>query len=196
MSCCALFHFLLAVQFHVLSFNVSCFVVHCFMSCALFHLFLVVSCFISHWLGVVSRPCALFHVLVWCFISCALFHVLSCVLFHLLVVHCLTSQAQIISSSHTLTHSRRSFASQLTLFNLLLPLQEMDLVALVSGGVCLGYSDAHYGHPRNLISPWPPASMADGWETARRLDRPSVLKGKEGHGGRVFRGPQTRKPLA
>lgn len=61
------------------------------------------------------------------------------------------------------------------------PGQEMDLVALVSGGVCLGYSDAHYGHPRNLISPWPPASMADGWETARRLDRPSILK--EGAGG-------------
>ena len=28
---------------------------------------------------------------------------------------------------------------------------EVDLVALVNGGVCLGYSDAHFGHPRNMI---------------------------------------------
>ncbi len=27
----------------------------------------------------------------------------------------------------------------------------VDLVALVNGGVCVGYSDAHYGHPRNMI---------------------------------------------
>lgn len=29
--------------------------------------------------------------------------------------------------------------------------EKVDLVALVNGGVCLGYSDAHFGHPRNMI---------------------------------------------
>lgn len=29
--------------------------------------------------------------------------------------------------------------------------EEVDLVALVNGGVCLGYTDAHFGHPRNMI---------------------------------------------
>ncbi|XP_047243457.1 allantoicase isoform X2 [Girardinichthys multiradiatus] len=54
--------------------------------------------------------------------------------------------------------------------------QDVDLVALTSGGVCLGYSDAHFGHPRNMIGLGLAANMADGWETARRLDRPKKLK--------------------
>ncbi|KAG7190147.1 hypothetical protein KM043_006277 [Ampulex compressa] len=52
----------------------------------------------------------------------------------------------------------------------------IDLVSKVNAGVCLEYSDAHYGHPRNLIKPGKSSGMADGWETARRLDRPSVVK--------------------
>ncbi|XP_075968303.1 allantoicase [Anarhichas minor] len=56
------------------------------------------------------------------------------------------------------------------------PHQDVDLVALTNGGVCLGYSDAHFGHPRNMIGPGRAANMADGWETARRLDRPKDLK--------------------
>ncbi|KAM4633505.1 allantoicase isoform 3-T3 [Polymixia lowei] len=54
--------------------------------------------------------------------------------------------------------------------------ETVDLVALANGGVCLGYSDAHFGHPRNMIGPGRAANMADGWETARRLDRPRQLK--------------------
>uniref|UniRef100_A0A8D3CGA4 Allantoate amidinohydrolase n=1 Tax=Scophthalmus maximus TaxID=52904 RepID=A0A8D3CGA4_SCOMX len=54
--------------------------------------------------------------------------------------------------------------------------QDVDLVALTNGGVCLGYSDAHFGHPRNMIGLGRAANMADGWETARRLDRPKELK--------------------
>ncbi|PWA14352.1 hypothetical protein CCH79_00018503 [Gambusia affinis] len=54
--------------------------------------------------------------------------------------------------------------------------QDVDLVALTNGGVCLGYSDAHFGHPRNMIGLGRAANMADGWETARRLDRPKTLK--------------------
>ncbi|XP_056150929.1 allantoicase [Lampris incognitus] len=55
----------------------------------------------------------------------------------------------------------------------------IDLVALANGGVCLGYSDAHFGHPRNMIGPGRAVNMADGWETARRLDRPKQLKTDE-----------------
>ncbi|CAH2246258.1 probable allantoicase [Pelobates cultripes] len=51
-----------------------------------------------------------------------------------------------------------------------------DLLSMVNGGVCLGFSDAHYGHPRNLIGLGRAEDMGDGWETARRLDRPPILK--------------------
>ncbi|KAJ9590925.1 hypothetical protein L9F63_016023 [Diploptera punctata] len=54
--------------------------------------------------------------------------------------------------------------------------QVIDLVAMENGGVCVGYSDAHYGHPRNIISPGQGINMGDGWETARRLDRPPILE--------------------
>ena len=39
-----------------------------------------------------------------------------------------------------------------------------------AGGMCIGYSDAHYGHPRNLIQPGRAETMADGWETARKVN--------------------------
>ncbi|MBN3310305.1 ALLC Allantoicase, partial [Amia calva] len=52
----------------------------------------------------------------------------------------------------------------------------VDLVALTNGGVCVGYSDAHFGHPRNMIGLGRAINMGDGWETARRLDRPAILK--------------------
>merc|ERR1719450_1210073 len=51
----------------------------------------------------------------------------------------------------------------------------VDLSSARLGGVCLGFSDAHYGHPRNMIKTDPADNMGDGWETARRLDRPAVL---------------------
>ncbi|KAG2468150.1 ALLC Allantoicase, partial [Polypterus senegalus] len=35
------------------------------------------------------------------------------------------------------------------------PTQKVDLVALVNGGVCIGFSDAHFGHPRNMIDSFP-----------------------------------------
>lgn len=52
----------------------------------------------------------------------------------------------------------------------------IDLISVTNGGVCKGYSNAHYGHPRNIIRPDQAMTMADGWETARRLDRPSILE--------------------
>ncbi|XP_035892279.1 allantoicase-like [Anopheles stephensi] len=52
----------------------------------------------------------------------------------------------------------------------------IDMIAMLNGGRCTGFSNAHYGHPRNLIKPSQPINMGDGWETARRLDRPPVLQ--------------------
>lgn len=54
-------------------------------------------------------------------------------------------------------------------------LRVIDLISLLNGGLCLKYSNAHYGHPENLIKPSKGYNMADGWETARRLDRPPIL---------------------
>nr|CAD7575262.1 unnamed protein product [Timema californicum] len=47
---------------------------------------------------------------------------------------------------------------------------------MVNGGVCEDYSNAHYGHPRNIIRPNEGVGMSDGWETARRLDRPPIIQ--------------------
>ena len=70
----------------------------------------------------------------------------------------------------------------------------VDLVSARLGGVCIGYSDAHYGHPRNIIKSEAGVDMGDGWETARRLDRPPVLEADKagilqvpGHEWAVFR---------
>ncbi|MHA3055404.1 allantoicase [Acinetobacter sp. ANC 4633] len=46
--------------------------------------------------------------------------------------------------------------------------QTLDLLALENGGRVIAYSDAHYGHPRNLINPGRGINMGDGWETKRR----------------------------
>ncbi|XP_040151323.1 allantoicase-like [Anopheles arabiensis] len=54
--------------------------------------------------------------------------------------------------------------------------QPFDMIAMLNGGRCTGFSNAHYGHPRNLIKPSTAVNMGDGWETARRLDRPPVLQ--------------------
>lgn len=51
----------------------------------------------------------------------------------------------------------------------------VDLIAMLNGGQCLDFSNAHYGHPRNLIKPSRGINMGDGWETARRNDRPAIL---------------------
>ncbi|XP_072026928.1 allantoicase-like [Amphiura filiformis] len=57
--------------------------------------------------------------------------------------------------------------------------QLLDLVAMENGGVCVGYSNVHYGHARNLLTKPRSKVMKDGWETARRLDRPAILTADE-----------------
>ncbi|XP_071525568.1 allantoicase-like isoform X2 [Panulirus ornatus] len=96
------------------------------------------------------------------------------------------------TSNHRFTHVRfnifpdggvarlKVFGFAVPDWSLVAPSQLLDLAGVSNGGVCLEYSDAHYGHPRNLISPGRGVTMADGWETARRLDRPPVLVGQAG----------------
>ncbi|GAA5556708.1 allantoicase [Acinetobacter schindleri] len=48
--------------------------------------------------------------------------------------------------------------------------QTLDLLALENGGRVIAYSDAHFGHPRNLINPGRGVNMGDGWETKRRRE--------------------------
>ncbi|KAG8512402.1 putative allantoicase [Galemys pyrenaicus] len=56
--------------------------------------------------------------------------------------------------------------------------EPLDLVAIAYGGACVGFSDAHFGHPNNMIGVGKAKSMADGWETARRQDRPPILEAR------------------
>ncbi|WP_221076552.1 allantoicase [Agarivorans aestuarii] len=48
--------------------------------------------------------------------------------------------------------------------------QSIDLVALKNGGRVIGYNDAHYGTPSNLLAPGKGVNMGDGWETRRRRE--------------------------
>lgn len=42
----------------------------------------------------------------------------------------------------------------------------VDMLSLQNGGKCLSHSNAHFGHPKNLIKPGRALNMGDGWETA------------------------------
>ena len=61
----------------------------------------------------------------------------------------------------------------------------LDLLALQHGGRVIAYSDAHFGHPRNLIKPQRGINMGDGWETKRRrapgFDWCILALGQAGH---------------
>ncbi|WP_432467455.1 allantoicase [Agarivorans sp. Z349TD_8] len=48
--------------------------------------------------------------------------------------------------------------------------EKIDLVALVNGGRVVGFNDAHYGTPSNLLAPGKGVNMGDGWETRRRRE--------------------------
>ena len=61
----------------------------------------------------------------------------------------------------------------------------MDLIGLKNGGRIVAYSDAHFGHPDNLLSPDRGINMGDGWETKRRrepgFDWCIIALGQAGH---------------
>ncbi|KAL3864292.1 hypothetical protein ACJMK2_005988 [Sinanodonta woodiana] len=52
----------------------------------------------------------------------------------------------------------------------------VDLVAMEMGGMCIGYSNVHFGHARNLLLPNRADNMGEGWETARKPGRPAILE--------------------
>lgn len=54
--------------------------------------------------------------------------------------------------------------------------EKIDLAHVENGGIALGCSNKHYGHPRNLVNPGRGLVMGDGWETARQPKRPPVYK--------------------
>jgi len=57
----------------------------------------------------------------------------------------------------------------------------IDLAYITNGGLAIGCSNMHYGHPRNLTMPGRGLVMGDGWETARQPKRPPVYeKGSDG----------------
>jgi len=70
----------------------------------------------------------------------------------------------------------RAYGTPLFDWNSIPTSERVDLVALNNGGECISYSNAHFGHPKSLISPGRATSMMDGWETARSLDRPAVIE--------------------
>jgi allantoicase len=45
---------------------------------------------------------------------------------------------------------------------------EIDLASAVHGGYVVDVSDRFFGEPHNMLMPWRPANMSDGWETKRR----------------------------
>ena len=58
---------------------------------------------------------------------------------------------------------------------------DVDLASVEYGGRAIGCSNAHYGHPRNLVAPGRGTCMGDGWETARQPKRPAVYqRGEDG----------------
>lgn len=54
--------------------------------------------------------------------------------------------------------------------------QNIDLLAAVNGGMAIAHSDAHYGSASNLNAPGDASNMGEGWETARKPDRPAVIQ--------------------
>lgn len=53
---------------------------------------------------------------------------------------------------------------------------EVDLAAAANGGTVAAFSDAHYGQASNLIAPGRARTMGEGWETARKPDRPPIIR--------------------
>jgi allantoicase len=56
------------------------------------------------------------------------------------------------------------------------PVPLLDLASMAWGGRGLACSNKHFGVPRNLLKPGRGLDMGDGWETARHMDRPSIIQ--------------------
>ncbi len=53
---------------------------------------------------------------------------------------------------------------------------ELELSSVLLGGRGLGCSNQHFGVPTNLLRSGRGVDMGDGWETARHLSRPPIIK--------------------
>ncbi|KAF9354594.1 Allantoicase [Mortierella sp. NVP85] len=61
-----------------------------------------------------------------------------------------------------------------------------DLASIAAGSVVVDLSDAHYGHPSNMLLPGRGHDMSDGWETKRsrspgHIDFATIKLGQAGH---------------
>ncbi|KAG0047432.1 hypothetical protein BGZ83_007521 [Gryganskiella cystojenkinii] len=61
-----------------------------------------------------------------------------------------------------------------------------DLASAAAGSLVVDYSDAHYGHPSNILLPGRGHDMSDGWETKRsrapgHVDYATIKLGQSGH---------------
>jgi allantoicase len=56
------------------------------------------------------------------------------------------------------------------------PVPVLDLASMALGGRGLACSNKHFGVPRNLLKPGRGLDMGDGWETARHMQRPPIIK--------------------
>ncbi|KAI1320041.1 Allantoicase [Mortierella claussenii] len=61
-----------------------------------------------------------------------------------------------------------------------------DMAAAAAGSTIIGFSDAHYGHPSNMLLPGRGHDMSDGWETKRsrtpgHVDHAIIKLGQPGH---------------
>jgi allantoicase len=56
------------------------------------------------------------------------------------------------------------------------PVPLMDLASMALGGRGLACSNKHFGIPRNLLKPGRGLDMGDGWETARHMERPAIIR--------------------
>ncbi len=45
-----------------------------------------------------------------------------------------------------------------------------DMACILNGGRAIGWNDAHFGHPANMLSPGDGRNMGDAWETRRRRE--------------------------
>lgn len=52
----------------------------------------------------------------------------------------------------------------------------IDMIGMQNGGRCLAFSNAHFGHPKNLNKPGRGMNMADGWETGKKFIEHNFIK--------------------
>lgn len=55
------------------------------------------------------------------------------------------------------------------------PKEPVDLAAMASGGACVGFSNAHFGHPNKMIGEKTPRGWRLSWVSSHQGGPPSVV---------------------